>query len=41
MPYEKIFELMSNVNMQDSKWTDSKDRYLLAMDTLKYVIGRR
>ncbi len=41
LPYEEIFEQMSSVNMQDSKWTKTKDRYLLVMDAVKYVVGRR
>lgn len=32
---------MTSVGMEGAKWTKTKDRYLLVMDVVKYVVGRR
>ncbi len=32
---------MKDVGMWEWKWITIKDRYLLAMDSLKYVVARR
>jgi hypothetical protein len=32
---------MTRVGMEEAKWTKTKDRYLLVMDAVKYVVGRR
>jgi len=32
---------MKDVDIQNYKWTKVTDRYLMVMDAVKYVVGRR
>ena len=41
MPYDQVEEQMKSVGIYDERWTRPNAKYLLVMDAIKYVLGRK